>query len=133
MTPKNDRLAAASLALIALGTVACGHTSGTPVAPSPASNSADVQRMIERRLDSLAAHGTFYAKQLSSGRDRIRADEPMNTASVIKIPVMILAFRDADAGRLNLSDRTSFAPKISAAAPGCCKTSPSGCNRRCAI
>lgn len=29
----------------------------------------------------------------------------MNTASVIKIPVMILAFRDADAGRLNLDER----------------------------
>ena len=35
----------------------------------------------------------------------MRADVPMNTASVIKIPVMILAFRDAEAGRLNLDER----------------------------
>jgi beta-lactamase class A len=61
---------------------------------------------IQARLDSLPAHSTFYAKQLSTGREiAIRADDPMNTASVIKIPVMILAFRDADAGRLNLDER----------------------------
>ncbi|MGE5101254.1 MAG: serine hydrolase, partial [Deltaproteobacteria bacterium] len=61
---------------------------------------------IQARLDSLPAHSTFYAKQLSTGREvAIRADDPMNTASVIKIPVMVLAFRDADAGRLNLDER----------------------------
>lgn len=65
-----------------------------------------VEQTIRARLDSLDAHGTFYAKQLSSGKEiAIRADEPMNTASVIKIPVMILAFRDAEAGRLNLDER----------------------------
>jgi beta-lactamase class A len=35
----------------------------------------------------------------------------MNTASVIKIPVMILAFRDADAGRLNLDERYTIRPE----------------------
>jgi beta-lactamase class A len=67
---------------------------------------ADPTPTIRARLDSLHAHGTFYAKQLSTGREiDVRADEPMNTASVIKIPVMVLAFRDADAGRLNLDER----------------------------
>jgi len=38
-------------------------------------------------LDSLHAHGTFYAKQLSTGREiAVRADEPMNTASVSTVP-----------------------------------------------
>lgn len=35
----------------------------------------------------------------------------MNTASVIKIPVMILAFRDVDAGRLNLDERYTIRPE----------------------
>jgi beta-lactamase class A len=65
-----------------------------------------VTRLVRARLDSLQAHTTFYARDLTTGREiAVRADEPMNTASVIKIPVMILAFRDADAGRLDLHER----------------------------
>src|SRR5439155_18620564 len=64
------------------------------------------------RLDSLDAHSTFYVKQLSTGREvAIGADEPMNTASVIKTPVMILAYRDADASRLNLDERYTIRPE----------------------
>jgi beta-lactamase class A len=65
-----------------------------------------LESTVRARLDSLPAQSSFYAKQLSTGREvAIRADVPMNTASVIKIPVMILAFRDADAGKLNLDER----------------------------
>ena len=68
--------------------------------------SSSLEATIRARLDSLPAQSSFYAKQLSTGREvAIRADVPMNTASVIKIPVLILAFRDADAGRLNLDER----------------------------
>jgi beta-lactamase class A len=73
---------------------------------SVGSQAPSLEATVRARLDSLNAHSTFYAKQLSTGREvAIRADEPMNTASVIKIPVMILAFRDADAGRLDLDAR----------------------------
>ena len=41
----------------------------------------------------------------------MRADVPMNTASVIKIPVMILSFRDADAGRMDLNERYTIRPE----------------------
>jgi beta-lactamase class A len=65
-----------------------------------------LEETIRARLDSLQAQSSFYAKQLSTGAEvAVRADVPMNTASVIKIPVMILAFRDADAGRLDLDQR----------------------------
>src|SRR4051812_34380091 len=72
--------------------------------PLPArAQSSSLEAQIRARLDSLPAQSSFYAKRLSDGREvAIRADVPMNTASVIKIPVMILAFRDADAGRLDL-------------------------------
>jgi beta-lactamase class A len=88
--------------LALLGVTACARVP----APVPSAPSANLEATIRARLDSLDAHGTFYAKQLPTGREvAVRADEPMNTASVIKIPVMVLAFRDAEAGRLNLDDR----------------------------
>ena len=71
-----------------------------------------LEETIRARLDSLQAQSSFYAKQLASGHEvSIRADVPMNTASVIKIPVMILAFRDADAGRLDLDQRYVIRPE----------------------
>ena len=71
-----------------------------------AAQTRSLEAILRARLDSLNAQSTFYAKQLSTGKEvAIRADEPMNTASVIKIPVMILAFRDADAGTLDLDQR----------------------------
>jgi beta-lactamase class A len=84
---------------IALALALCSSTGALAQA-------AGLEQTIRARLDSLDAHGTFYAKQLSTGKEvAVRADEPMNTASVIKIPIMILAFRDAEAGKLNLDER----------------------------
>lgn len=91
--------------------------SATPQsAPAPASTNrpdpTTLEATIRARLDSLRAQSSFYAKHLATGREvAIRADVPMNTASVIKIPVMILAFRDADAGRLNLDERYTIRPE----------------------
>jgi beta-lactamase class A len=72
-----------------------------------------LEETIRARLDSLQAQSSFYAKQLGTpGREvAVRADVPMNTASVIKIPVMILAFRDADAGRFDLDKRYVIRPE----------------------
>jgi beta-lactamase class A len=82
------------------------------VAPAAAHAQSSLESSLRARLDSLPAQSSFYAKQLSTGREiAIRADVPMNTASVIKIPVMILAFRDADAGRLNLDERYTIRPE----------------------
>ncbi len=72
---------------------------------------ARLESTIRARLDSLPAHSTFYAKQLSTGREvAVRADEPMNTASVIKLAVMIRAYREADAGRIDLDARYTIRP-----------------------
>ena len=68
--------------------------------------SGDLASRIEASLDALNAKTSFYAKHLPSGREiAIRADEPMNALSVIKIPIMVLAYRDADAGALDLEER----------------------------
>ena len=77
-----------------------------PPPPTAGARLSPLEGTILGRLDSLPAQSSFYAKDLRTGREvAIRADVPMNTASVIKIPVMILAFRDAEAGRLNLDER----------------------------
>ena len=66
----------------------------------------DLEKSVRARLDALEATSTFHAKHLPTGREiAVRADEPVNTVSVIKLPVMILAYRDVDAGRLDLAER----------------------------
>jgi beta-lactamase class A len=105
------RRSSASIALTVL-TACAGSKPGTAAIVPAATSAANLEATVRARLDSLPAHSTFYAKQLSTGREvAIRADDPMNTASVIKIPVMILAYRDADAGRLNLDQRYAIRPE----------------------
>jgi beta-lactamase class A len=71
-----------------------------------------LETTVRGRLDALAAHSTLYAKHLATGREiALRADEPVNTVSVIKIPIMVLAYRDAEAGRLNLDERHVIRPE----------------------
>jgi beta-lactamase class A len=71
-----------------------------PTPPAPVGlDSAALLATIRAILDSLPAETALHAKHLPTGREiAIRADRPMNTASVIKIPVMVLAYRDVEAG-----------------------------------
>lgn len=85
--------AVSALALAILGALGCQR------APN-------LEQTIRSRLDAVEAQTSLYARHLPSGQEiAIRADEPKNTLSVIKIPVMVLAYRDAEAGRLDLSQR----------------------------
>ena len=71
-----------------------------------------LEKTVRGRLDGLDAKSTLYAKHLATGREvAVRADEPVNTVSVIKIPIMVLAYRDAEAGRLDLDERHVIAPE----------------------
>jgi beta-lactamase class A len=73
---------------------------------------ADLQARVTARLDALDAISTLYAKHLPTGREiAVRADRPMNTLSVIKIPVMVQAFLDDRAGRLDLDARYTVSPE----------------------
>ena len=57
-------------------------TSPTPAAP------ASLEATVQARLDSLPAQSSFYARDIRTGREvAIRADQPMNTVSVIKLAV----------------------------------------------
>lgn len=83
-----------------------------PAARAGNDSQAALEKTVRGRLDALDAKSTLYAKHLASGREiAVRADEPVNTVSVIKIPIMVLAYRDAEAGRLNLDERHVIAPE----------------------
>ena len=105
-----------ALALATIIACAASRQAPSPPLARPATGStaaADrLEGTIRARLDSLSAQSSFYGKHLVTGQEvAIRADVPMNTASVIKIPAMILAFRDADAGRLDLDQRYTIRPE----------------------
>ena len=78
-----------------------------PALPSPpARTDTALEARVRTRLDTLRAQSTAYARDLATGREvAVRADEPVNTVSVIKLPIMVLAYRDAEAGRLDLDER----------------------------
>ena len=85
----------------------CAPTAPSGEEPLP----DDLKARVEARLDGLDAISGLYAKHLPSGREiAVRADRPMNTLSVIKIPVMIQAFRDDAEGRLDLEERYVVGP-----------------------
>ena len=87
-----------------------GPSSGTGTAESEAPV-GDLESRVAARLDALDAITTIYAKHLPTGREiAVRADLPMNTLSVIKIPVMARAFADHEGGRLNLDSRHTVTP-----------------------
>ena len=74
--------------------------------PSKRTRDTSLEIRFKSMLDSLPARTSMYAKNLSTGQDiAIRADIPMNTLSVIKIPIMVLAFREAEKGNLDLEER----------------------------
>jgi beta-lactamase class A len=83
----------------------------TSVVPMPVA-AQDLDAYVAAQLNALQARSSIYAKHLPSGRTiALRADVPMNTLSVIKIPIMILAFRDAEAGKLDLTARHTIRPE----------------------
>ena len=89
----------------------------------------DLQARIEARLDGLDAMTSIYAKHVPTGREiTVRADRPMNTLSVIKIPVMVQAFRDDASGRLDLDDRYTVEPEDMRRGSGLIQTFEPGLN-----
>jgi beta-lactamase class A len=96
------------LALVLLTLSACEVRAPRDETAEPVS----LETEMARALDALSARSSLHAKHLPTGREiAIRADEPMNTLSVIKIPMMVLAFRDSEAGKLDLDERYRVKPE----------------------
>jgi beta-lactamase class A len=68
-----------------------------------------LQSNMERITKSVAADWGIYVKCLETGEEiAINAEKPMDTMSVIKIPLMVEAFRQIEAGRFSLSDNVTL-------------------------
>lgn len=94
------------LALAASAFGACTATNPEHDSSQAAELPTEIEARVAARLDALDAISSIYAKHIPSGREiAIHADRPMNTLSVIKIPVMVQAFRDDASGRLDLDAR----------------------------
>jgi beta-lactamase class A len=99
------RTAFVAAGLLLVGAAGCG-VGEVPRGPAAGTAAIDLATQVRAALDALDARTSLYARHLPTGREiAIRADEPMNTLSVIKVPAMVLAYRDAEAGRLDLDAR----------------------------
>ena len=65
-----------------------------------------LQRLLEAELARFPAKAGIYVKHLTTGETAsVRGDETFNSASVIKIPIMVLAYQLAEQGKLKLDAR----------------------------
>src|SRR3954447_8338237 len=72
----------------------------------PHAAAADLQQQLEKIAAAHRGKVALYAKNLKTGATvAINADVPVQTASVIKLPIMIEAFAQAKAGKLKLDER----------------------------
>jgi beta-lactamase class A len=73
---------------------------------APPSKADLLRRNIERVIQSVSADWGVYVKSPATGEEvAINADTPMDTMSVIKVPLLVTAFRDIDAGKLDPKQR----------------------------
>jgi beta-lactamase class A len=78
--------------------------------PQPQKPLARLEANIDRITKSVNAKWGIYMKCLETGEEiAINADEPMDTMSVIKIPIMVEAFRQIELGKFALTDRVTLA------------------------
>ncbi|MGH7468978.1 MAG: serine hydrolase [Longimicrobiales bacterium] len=78
-------------------------------AQEPTRASSGLQRQLDNELARFPGQAGVWVKHLTLGEEAgVRADETFNSASVIKIPVMVLAFQMADRGALSLAERITI-------------------------
>ena len=91
---------------IIVGGVLIGVRPSTAQQPRAVSG---LQRLLDAELARFPGKAGVWVKHLTTGEEAsVRPDEPFNSASVIKLPVMTLAFQMADKGELSLSDRITI-------------------------
>lgn len=77
--------------------------------PQPQKPLARLEANIDRIAQSVNAKWGIYVKCLETGEEiALNADEQMETMSVIKIPLMVEAFRQIEAGKFALTDRITL-------------------------
>ena len=92
------------LAIVTAATLAVARPTA---AQQPAK--AGLQRLLDAELARFPGHAGVWVKHLSLGEEvAVHADDTFNSASVIKLPVLALAFQMADRGELSLAERVTI-------------------------
>lgn len=88
-----------------------------------------LQHSLEQIAHSVSADWGIYVKSLETGEEvAINADQAMDTMSVIKVPLLVDAYRQIDAGRLNPADRISMTTADKRFGTGVLRTLDDGLN-----
>ncbi len=97
--------------------------------PQPQKPLARLQSNIENLTHSVNAKWAIYVKCLETGEEiAMNADEPMETMSVIKIPLMTEAFRQIEAGKFSLTDRIELTDAAKRPGTGVIRSLDAGAN-----
>jgi beta-lactamase class A len=68
-----------------------------------------LQRLLDGELSRIPARAGIFVKHLKTGEEAVvRGDDRFNSASVIKIPAMVMAYQMAEAGALDLDARVTI-------------------------
>jgi beta-lactamase class A len=79
----------------------------------------DLQSQLEAMVKTHRGKVGFYARNLKTGATvAINADEPAPTASVIKVPILLEAFAQVQAGKRKLSDKITLRKEDQVAGSG---------------
>lgn len=88
-----------------------------------------LQHRLEAISRSVSADWSIYVKSLDSGEEiAINADQAMDTMSVIKLPLLVDAYRQIDAGKLNPADRITMTTADKRFGTGVLRTLDDGLN-----
>jgi beta-lactamase class A len=97
--------------------------------PAPQKPLDRLQSNIERITKSINAKWGIYMKCLETGEEiAINADDQMETMSVIKIPLMVEAFRQIEEGKFSLADRISLTNDAKRPGTGVIRSLDAGAN-----
>lgn len=84
---------------------ATARSGGRGQAPTPGA----LQRLLEAELARFPGRPGVWVKHLTSGEEAaVHADDTFNSASVIKIPVFVMAYQLADRGQASLDERLTI-------------------------
>src|SRR5437764_4574821 len=73
---------------------------------------SSLQHVLERTAAGVRADWGIYVKLLASGEEvALDADAPMDTMSVIKLPLLVELLRQAEVGQLSLDQRIRMGPE----------------------
>ncbi len=98
--PRQTRLSTSGLAAV---------IAALSVATAMGQSASGLQRLLDAELSRVPARAGVWVKHLTTGEEAgVRADETFNSASVIKLAVLILAYQMAEKGTLSLDERLTI-------------------------